>query len=222
MTSSKNQIVKIIHDGVDPFANLPAAWQPDPTDRWDSHHPRFDALVAELRPRVVVEVGSFLGVSSRHFAAALEREGIDGVVVCVDTWLAEQVLWNNPEWRPHLRITHGRPEYYQAFMANAVAAGLADYICPLPMPSPNGARYLAGRGVTADLVYVDGSHDEGDVYHDLALYWELVLRPGGAMLIDDYQYTPDFMGVVRDTDRFASERHLPLAVHGTKAELRKP
>lgn len=222
MTSEREKVIRKLHQGVDPFMGFdPAGWE-DPADEWDSHHPRFDALVAELRPRVIVEVGSFLGVSSRHFAAALEREGLDAVVVCVDTWLAEQVLWGSPQWRPHLHIVNGRPEFYKAWLANALAAGLQDFLCPLPMASPNGARYLSANHITADLVYIDGSHDQGDVYHDLALYWDLVLRPGGVMLVDDYQHTPDFAGVVADVDKFCAERRVARAVYGMKAELRKP
>lgn len=219
MTNAKTQMVQALHDGVDPFSNVPPYWQPDLTDKWDSHHALFDLCVAELRPSVIVEVGSFLGASARHFASALHRERLDGVVVCVDTWLGEQVLWNSPEWRPHLRLTHGRPEYYQAFMANAVQTGQWPYLCPLPMPSPNAARYLKSRGVAADLVYIDGSHDQGDVYHDLVLYWGLVLRPGGVMLIDDYDLS--YPGVMNDVDRFASERSLTRHTDGLKVRLRK-
>lgn len=221
MTNARTQVISRLHDGLDPFDGFdPAGWA-DPTDEWDSHHPFFDAAVAELRPNVIVEVGSFLGASSRHFAAALQRERLDAVVVCVDTWLAEQVLWNNPRWRPVLRHVNGRPEFYKVWMANALASGLWPYLCPLPMPSANGARYLKSRGVVADLVYIDASHDEGDVIRDLDLYWDLVLRPGGVMLVDDYQNSPDFAGVVHDVDRFARERGLPLAVGGFKAMFRK-
>lgn len=221
MTATRDDMVRRLHDGIDPFAGFdPSGWH-DPADEWDSHHRLFDALVEQLRPRVIVEVGSFLGVSSRHFAAALAREQIDGVVVCVDTWLAEQVLWNNPRWRPHLRHVNGRPEFYKAWMANAIASGLQDYLCPLPMASANAARYLASRQVRAEMIYIDGSHDEGDVYRDLALYWDCVLMPNGALLVDDYQHTPDFAGVVHDVDQFSAERGLGLIVDGFKALLWK-
>lgn len=223
MTSARADAINRLHDGIDPFQGfVPALWA-DPTDEWDSHHVWFDQMVSELRPRVIVEVGSFLGASSRHFAQSLRRLTLDSVVVCVDTWLAEQVLWSNPQWRPHLRITNGRPEFYKAWLANALAAGLQDYLCPLPMASPNAARYLHARGVQAELIYIDASHDEGDVYHDLTLYWDLVLRGGGYLLVDDYAPgNKDFVGVVRDCDRFARERRLPLEVNGLKARMRKP
>lgn len=218
MTAAKDAAVLALHDGLDPFAGFdPTGWV-DPTDQWDSHHAYFDQAVRDLRPGVIVEVGSFLGASSRHFAGLLEAAGADGVVICVDTWLAERVLWGNAEWRPHLRLTNGRAETYKVWMANALAAGLEGYLCPLPMDSRGGARYLADRGVVADLIYIDASHEAGDVYQDLALYWPL-LRPGCWLLADDY--APMFPGVLADVDRFAAERGLAVDVSGIKARMRK-
>jgi hypothetical protein len=198
----------------------PTGWE-DTADKWDSHHPWFDEAVKELSPMTIVEVGAFLGCSSRHFARLLKRDHINGVVVSVDTWLAESVLWESPEWRPHLRHEHGRPQIYNVWMANALASGLQDWMCPLSMDSANGARYLYSKGISADMVYIDGSHFEGDVYRDLTLYWDLVLRPGGILIADDYQPTPDFAGVVHDLDRFVAERGLVAEVGGTKVRLRK-
>ena len=222
MTTARDDVIYHLFNGLDPFAGFdPAGWA-DPTDEWDSHHPWFDETVAELRPRVIVEVGTFLGVSARHFAGLLKAAALDSVVICVDTFLAEQVLWLNPRWRPHLRHVNGRPEFYKVWLANAIESGLTEWLCPLPMASPNAARLLAHYGIAADLVYVDGSHDEGDVYRDLTLYWDLVLRPGGVMLIDDFQETPDFIGVVNDVKRFSAERNLTFERHGMKAKFVKP
>lgn len=218
MTAARTDLVRRLHGAAEPFDGFdPTGWA-DPTDQWDSHAPIFDTAVAELRPRVIVEVGSFLGVSSRHFAAALQREHLDAVVVCVDTWLAERVLWGHPEWRAHLRHVNGRPEVYKVWLANALASGLWPYLCPLPMDSRGGARYLADCGVTADLLYIDGSHEPGDVYQDLALYWQL-LKSGGWLLADDY--APMFPGVMADVERFAAEQRVALEIDGIKARLLK-
>jgi len=218
MTAARDELLGKLHPEGDPFAGFdPTGWA-DPTDEWDSHHAYFDEAVAVLQPRVIVEVGSFLGVSSRHFAAALQRDALDAVVVCCDTWLAETVLWSHPRWRAHLRHTHGRPETYKVWMANAVAAELEEYLCPLPMDSRGAARHLAALGVTADVLYIDGSHEPGDVYQDLALYWPL-LRRGGWLLADDYAAL--FPGVMADVDRFAAERGVAVDVRGIKARLRK-
>lgn len=218
MTAARDEVTRKLHHGADPFAGFISAGWEDPTDEWDSHHPWFDQAVAELRPWVIVEVGSFLGASARHFAAALARERIDGVVVCVDTWLGETVLNTSPQWRPHLRHANGRPEVYRTWLANALAADLQDFLCPLPMDSRAGARYLAHHGVAAQVVYLDGSHEAGDVYQDLCLYWDLVLAPGGVLLADDLGLYP---AVSADLARFAGERVLAVETHGLKARLRK-
>jgi predicted O-methyltransferase YrrM len=93
------------------------------------------------------------------------------------------------------------------------------------MPSVSGARYLASLGITAQMIYIDGSHIEGDVIRDLDLYWDR-LAPGGVMLVDDYvPHSPDrwlFEGVIRDVQKFASQRGLKLEADGNKARLWKP
>lgn len=223
MTGMRDAAINRLHQGVDPFAGFnPAGWE-DPTDEWDSHHAWFDEL---LRPpfepqdgMVIVEVGSFLGASSRHFARLLKERQINGVVICVDTWLAEQVLWDSPQWRPHLRIEHGRPQVYKTWMANALAAGLQDYLCPLSMDSGAGARYLRVHDVAADLIYLDASHEGGDVRRDMELYWPR-LYPGGSMLVDDYNHM-DYLGVATDVAEFARAHGLTVETNGIKALLRK-
>jgi hypothetical protein len=222
VTRAQVEVIERLHRGVDPFYGFEMNGWVDSTDEWDSHHPLFDECVTELRPPVIVEVGSFLGASSRHFAEQLKKNGIDGVVVCVDTWLAETVLLSSQQWRPHLRITNGRPEAFKVWMANAIGSELQGYLCPLPLDSRAGARYLKACHVHASLIYIDGSHEAGDVLADLELYWDLVLRPGGVMLVDDYQHTPDFAGVVGDVNKFAVARGVAMKVSGTKAMLRKP
>lgn len=220
MTRRRDEVVERLL-GADPWDGFdPAGWV-NLADKWDSHHPYFHEAVEQLRPTTIIEVGSFLGASARHFAGCLKAEGLDAVVVAVDTWLAEEVLWGVAEWRAALRFEHGRPQVYNSWLANAAQAGLTDYLCPLSMDSTNGARYIQGKGIMAELIYIDGSHIAGDVYRDLEIYWDRLLLPGGRMLVDDYQPTPEFTGVIADVDRFAAERGLKPEFSGTKASLRK-
>lgn len=46
-----------------------------------------------------------------------------------------------------------------------------------------------------DLIYIDGSHDTKDVLLDLCLSW-LLLKSGGIMIMDDYEYRYSEMGMV--------------------------
>ena len=208
--------------GRDPYGEFHAAnW---PTDDFgflrDEHAVLFAGLVAERRPSVIIEVGSFLGKSARVFAGAIRVGGWDGAVVCVDTWLGENVLWGIREHRERLRFRYGRPTAYETFMANVCAARLEGYIVPVPMASVSAARLLKQHGVMADMIYIDGCHETPDVYHDLTAYWER-LRPGGLMIIDDYQPDPMFTGLVLDVDRWRKENDLDIEVIGDKALVRK-
>lgn len=222
-----NELIKKIHYGVNPYDNFSFKAEDLDTQGWGSEHPWFKVLVEKHKPKVVIEVGSWKGGSARHIASCLKYNNLNAAVVCVDTWLAEEILWTVEEWRSSLKFKNGRPNVYQTFMANTVAAGLQNYIIPLSMPSLAGARYLTIKNVVADFVYIDGSHVEGDVYRDLEAYWEL-LKPGGSLIADDYlpnnPHNPgcDFRGLVRDIDKFAAEKGLKLQVSYEKCLLEKP
>lgn len=226
MTSSYQRLLGLIQNGVNIWAGFdPTEWRSTYQYDWDSHHEWFEAAIAELRPDVIIEVGSFIGMSAVHMAGLLKRVGLDSAVLCIDTWLAERQLWSRPEIRgPGLRFEHGRPQVYYSFLATVIDAGLTDYIVPMPMDSRSAARYLQDLQIDASLIYIDGNHEGGDVYADLTAYWER-LRPNGIMLIDDYVPSKKpghmFRGLVEDVNRFAAENKLNLEQLGNKARLRK-
>lgn len=67
----------------------PAFWVPrrlGAISYWWGHVPFAHWLVAALRPRVVVELGTFNGVSFSAFCEAMRRQGIAGRCYAVDTW----------------------------------------------------------------------------------------------------------------------------------------
>jgi hypothetical protein len=71
--------------------------------------------------------------------------------------------------------------------------------------------------VRADLIYLDGSHEEEDVYQDLVTWWDIV-KPGGPLFGDDWTWD----GVRLAVQRFASENHLSISHRHDKWELRTP
>lgn len=225
MTESYKRLLALIQNGIDIWAGFdPTEWRPTYQYDWDSHHEWFETAIAELRPDIIIEVGSFIGVSAIHMAGLLKKAGLDSAVLCIDTWLAERQLWSRSEIRAALMFRHGRPNVYYSFLANVIDAGLTDYIVPMPMDSHSAARYLQDLGIDAPLIYIDGNHEGGEVYADLAAYWER-LRPGGIMLIDDYIPSKKpghmFTGLVNDVNRFAAEMGLKMEQLGNKVRLRK-
>ena len=197
MTNTWRTLVDEIHLGTNPYEGFPTSQWPSNWHGWESEHPWFTQAVSELRPTVVVEVGTFLGGSARYFAKCLRDLWLDSAVVCIDTWLAERVLWSSEAWRPTLLHRFGRPEFYNTFMANTIRAGLTDYIVPLPMSSTAAALFLEQLQVRAELVYIDGNHEEGDVCRDLDLYYDRVLKPGGRVLATYFLINDEALGFIK-------------------------
>lgn len=192
-----------------------------------SLRPVMDRLVGEVRPRRIIEVGSWEGASAIHFALACQREGVDcAEILCVDTWLGspELVVERRTDEgivpSPHfaaLRYRWGFPQVYYTFLSNVVAAGVQLLITPVPLTSDAARRVFETVGVTADLIYIDGAHDYDSVLRDLLGYWDL-LEPRGVLLGDDLDHPP----IRAAAEAFARERDLAFAVEDGKFIFRKP
>jgi hypothetical protein len=221
---SAERLALALH-GVDPYEGFPYADYPVDLQGWHSRSAVFVELIEELRPASIIEIGSWKGASAVFMCEVMERREIPGAVICVDTWLGSDRAWQHaadPAFgglRQYMRF--GRPvELYHQFLANVMHRGYQDRIVPFPNTSSNAARWLRREGVEAELLYLDGSHHERDVYYDLLDYWSL-LKPGGVAAGDDWQ--PAHPGVERAVTRFASEVGSKIELRGeTKWFVRKP
>lgn len=165
---------------------------------WNSDHPIFTELINKTDPGLIVEVGTWKGRSCKRFAD--ETEGETGVF-CIDTWLGgiDHFLSDKPQdgMNPD---EHGSPRIYEQFLRNFADHPAAHRIHPVRQTSLNGARALASRGIFADLIYIDGSHEYEDAYADICAYMPL-LAPNGVLFGDDY----GFPGVQIAVHRYAVE-----------------
>jgi glycosyltransferase involved in cell wall biosynthesis len=213
------ELVRVIH-GQDPYQGFKTQGHPEYQPSWGSEHPWLHETIERVQPQVLIEVGSFLGRSAAHMAKKLKEMGLDSALICVDTWLGDDEHWTIPEVRKLLRMHDGRPGFYYHFLGNMQLEGVARKVIPLPIDSISGARLLARLGIRADMIYIDGGHVEGEVYRDLRNYWTL-LRPGGAMLADDYG-DARFPGLQRDVDRFIRETGARAEFNEHKARIWAP
>ena len=175
----------------------------------------YEQLIKELSPTLVIEVGVHRGSSTIKFAQLLSEQrgkASGGAVLAVDTWLGANDWWGDgraylsgphvDESRKQVLLTgklpramtdllwvNGRPSIYQDFLSNVMQAGVQERVVPFPLPSRQVARFLMERGIQADLIHIDGSHEYEEVVDDLQHWWPLV-RPGGVLLGDDYRF-PD-------------------------------
>ena len=226
--SAKQEVVQKLWRGYDPMQTVVLEDRPLDPQGWNSDHAYLGRALSEVRPRLVVEIGVWKGGSVMTMARALQALGLDGVVIAVDTWRGSSEHWlaAQGDWgidiADDLGFDRGSPRLYEKFVANVRAAGLDDYVVPLPLDSINAARVLKQMGFFFGVMHLDGGHDYDSVAADLRLWWSLV-KPGGILVCDDYHPHGDvWPDVRRAVDEFAATAAVVAFEHeGGKAMMRK-
>jgi len=188
----------------DPYKDL----NPMPADfqGWASDRPVFREVLTELKPKFIVEVGTWKGSSAFHMADILLEIGHrDFEIVCVDTWLGSVEHWTQLYGPIHPILKNGRPQLYEQFLSNVMHKGYQDWITPFPIDSHNAAYTMLQMNFYPDVIYVDAGHEYYSVKHDLFLYGE-VLRQGGRLIGDDFFHMPVKQAAF---DTFGIERVIP-------------
>jgi predicted O-methyltransferase YrrM len=147
---------------------------------------RYIAHVARRSQRIL-EVGSWQGRSTRAFA-----DNTDGVVYSVDPWPdsphgeVSSEISSQPDWLfNQFRLHH----------ADNLASGK---VSTVRGTSVQGAETM--RGMTFDAIFIDASHDYGDVKADI-LAWRPLLAPNGILCGHDlYPNGPFWPGVKQAVD----------------------
>lgn len=182
----------------------------------------FDKHIEELNARLIIEIGTWKGASAIHFASSMKERNIDGAVVCIDTWLGtinNMIEYKDPIWGLQKYYINGYPCLYHQFLANVIHSGVQNYIVPFPNTSSVGAKWLKHHKIQADFIYIDGSHEEEDVFKDMQDYWPLV-KPQGIMAGDDWHSRTE--GVIKAVNKFIKEHaSLHLDIMKTKWMIRK-
>ena len=177
-----------IYRGHDPYADFtPIEYD---LQGWASTSPCFEDSIRELKPKVIVEVGTWKGASAIHMAKTCKKYYDNFEIICIDTFLASVEHWTKIDPNlPTTMLKNGRPLIYDTFLTNVVKEGFTKNITPFPIDSINGGLVLKALGVQADLVYIDAGHEYQSVLMDLLLYKDIV-RPGGHLLGDDWFHPP--------------------------------
>ena len=132
-----------------------------PSDLW-----LYMELVWELKPRTIIETGTDTGGSALFFAALMDWQGKDGVVITVD------VVPLNPRWPAHDRIFYV-PNFSSADWPpkrGVMAGGMQVTIPPFLKPPV--------------MVVLDSDHTEEHVYKELETYAPLVTE-NSYMVVED-------------------------------------
>lgn len=155
----------------------------------------FREQFTDLMPKIVIEVGSWVGTSAIIMAKILKELKLDAEIICIDTWLGSVEHWSGEICTMSQR--NGRPIFYETFLSNVIQSGMKDIITPFPIDSTNGLLFFKKFNIPVDFIYIDGAHDFKSVCNDL-YNAQNVLRPSGVLLGDDWQ-APDVRQAVYQT-----------------------
>lgn len=128
--------------------------------------------VAE-KAETVIEIGSHRGRSTRALG-----DNCRGVVYAVDRW--------------------NDPSDFRAFYGNMMDLIVAGRVRPVWSESLVASELFGLR--CADMVFIDGDHDDGPCARDIEMYRPLLARGGGMLCGHDYGL-PDHAGVKLAVDR---------------------
>lgn len=154
------------------------------------------ALVLKYKVKTIVEIGSWMGLSTRHMATLIPE---DGKVFAVDTWEGSP----NEQHDPEILCT-----LYDQFLSNVIHTGLTHKIIPIRMTSLLASQTLK---VNPDLIYLDATHTYDAVYNDLCAWFPHV-KGRGVFCGDDWAWGDH--GVEQAVLRFAHENHLKVQTNG--------
>ena len=187
---------------------------------WGSDHPILPWTIENLKPNLIIEVGSWKGRSAINMAKKMESLNIDGEILCIDTWLGSPEHWLGKEHEDlydSLKITNGRPNLYDTFLNNVIANNCEKYITPFPLTSEAAFFVLQKLSIKSKMIYIDAGHEYESVSRDIEMYWQL-LEDGGVMILDDYI---GWNGLTKAINEFALKNNLqPFGEYG-KAILNK-
>jgi hypothetical protein len=167
-----------------------------------AHASPLETIFKEKKVKVAVELGCWLGKSTRHIASLLPEEG---AVYAIGHWLGAKSLEENRD--------HYVQKPYDQFLSNMIHAGLTHKVIPLRGTTAMGVRRLREQKIEPDLIYIDSSHEEESVYEDLKTIFPL-LKATTILCGNDWTWLGKNGFSVRNAViRFASENHLRIKIY---------
>src|SRR5438067_7055335 len=136
---------------------------------WIGHIPFAMYLTDLLRPRVIVELGTFTGVSYCAFCQAVGEIQFDTRCYAIDTWSGdEQTGFYDEDVLADLRRHHDqRYSQFSSLIQSTFDEGLSHF-----------------ADGSIDLLHIDGAHGYEDVKHDFES-WLPKMSPAGVILLHD-------------------------------------
>ena len=164
----------------------PATCPDVPDDMQGWFHGQVSNRLAELlspETRVVVELGSWKGMS----ADFIVRHAPNATVICIDHWEGSREHHNGGDLEADL------PTLHATFLRNLWPH--RGRVIPMRTTTLDGMGEVALLEIRVDVLYIDASHEEPDVFADLMTAMRLF--PGSRIVGDDWTWPGVRAGVQR-------------------------
>jgi len=221
MPVKRDEVLQKLWHGKDPYRSGAVASEATKLREWTDEPVSFRQDIELLRPSIIVDVGTWDGVTAIAMASLLRELSIDGTIIAIDTWLGSCDHWLETDCFDDLRLFSPGQGLFSSFLRNVIDAGLENYVVPLSLDSINAAYVLKRTKIYPDIVYVDAGHDYAAVSAHLAQWWPLI-KPGGVLIGGNYRESSNWPSVKRAfDDYFRPLGLLPIASINDKCRVSK-
>ncbi|XP_022757599.1 uncharacterized protein LOC111304870 [Durio zibethinus] len=204
-------ILDRVFNGCSPYTNFPpphlrSFLKQKRIKGWGSYGAVFEHLIKRVKPRVIIEVGTFLGASALHMVNVTRKLSLQTQILCLDDFRG----W--PGFRDRfkdIKMINGDVLLLQQFMQNVVYFNATGSVLPVPFSRGSGLEKFCKWGITADLIEIDAGHDFISAWGDINRAFR-ILRPGGIIFGHDYFTAADNRGVRRAVNLFAQMNNLRI------------
>lgn len=174
---------------------------------WVDHLPFGYDIVAALRPKLLVELGTHKGLSYFTFCQSMKENEIDGLCYAVDTFEGDAHTDKYDESVFSAVNTHNR-QHYHGF----------SYL--MRMLFEEALQHFSDDSI--DLLHIDGFHTYEAVSQDFA-NWYPKVKPGGIILFHDVAARVQDFGAWKFWDETCAQHETFTFGHGFGlGVLRKP
>ena len=174
---------------------------------WVDHMPFGYDLVAAIRPKMLVELGTHKGLSYFTFCQSMKEHQIDGLCYAVDTFEGDEHTDKYDESIFNSVNIYNRQNYH-------------GFSYLMRMRFEEALRHFNDNSI--DLLHIDGFHTYEAVSADFT-NWYPKVKPGGIILFHDVQARVQDFGVWKFWDEIRTQHESFTFNHGFGlGVLRKP
>lgn len=167
---------------------VPATYFDFQTSAWLGHIPFAFDLVKNIKPKLLVELGTHYGSSYFAFCQAIKQNGLETISYAIDTWTGDK----------HSGF-YGNKVYEEVVLRNKE---YEQFSALIKDTFDNASKQFSSNSI--DLLHIDGLHTYEAVKHDFETWFPKV-KSGGIILFHDITIRNKDFGVWKFWEEITSE-----------------